>query len=230
MCLGEIMTLLNKITEVLKTDLNTEINFRKKSILATTDNAMLEQLKRRTNGVPLKSQKSLNEHELVQLIEASVASCHALSDFSNNKVLILLGDLHQRYWQLYQDERCREVAASQKEALYAQVESAQSGVATVLILQDEKALIDFKKNRPLDANDGRAWTEQHAGMLQYAIWSSVLDAGLCADIYHLPLGSRALDQLGVKKTWILRAQIVLAAHKTHVMTKSTASTEIQILH
>lgn len=83
------------------------------------------------------------------------------------------------------------------------------GYGTVLFFEEQNIIETLQKSFPLYADNFPVWSEQASGMLQFAVWTLLEDAGFGASLQHYnPLiDSEVHRAWNIPAEWKLRAQM-----------------------
>lgn len=123
---------------------------------------------------------------------------HAPSAFNmqSSRLVILMGQSHQAFWQIVRDELSAIVTGDFSET-EKRLQGFQHGDGTILFFEDEKLVAGFKEQLPTYASHFDDWSQQNHAIFMYAIWSAFTAENIAASIQHYnPLVDRA-----VKERW-----------------------------
>jgi len=149
----------------------------------------------------------LSAEQIQEIVEHNVK--HVPSPFNSQsaRTVILLGENHDKLWNIVRETLRKIVPAEFFASTDEKINSFQNGYGTILYFEDQAVVeglqaqfVKFKDNFPI-------WSLQSAGMLQFAIWSTLEEAGLGASLQHY---NPIIDD-EVKETWNLPKEWKLMA-------------------
>lgn len=207
------MALFHRITEVLKTDLNKEINFRKKVEQPEFESTFVQNLQKRRSIYALGKKVHQSQNYLSQLIFEAVKSCPAAYNAQTTRVIVLFNQSHLKFWQLAQDVQERNMPEHVFEGEKIKLNQCKQALGTILFFEDQQVLKELQKQKPLYAADLSTWSEQTSGMAQFAAWTALSETGLGASLQHYnPMVDSAVEtHFSMNRDWKLRAQLVFGS-------------------
>ena len=193
------MALLDKIGHVLTADITKDFKLKKKNIEMDTPVSFVEHLKKRRS--------------IAELIQESVRCCPSAYNSQSTRIVVLFGDSHQQFWDIVKEVQRKNVAAHIFEGAALKVDQCADAFGTVLFYEDQQVIQQLQKKVPFSAEDFPVWSEQTSGMAQFAVWTSIADAGMGASLQHYnPHIDQAIANfLGINEHWLLRAQLVFGS-------------------
>lgn len=146
-------------------------------------------------------------------LEAVIAEAlkHTPSPFNaqSGRILLLLGEHHQKLWQITLEALRKIVPADKFASTQARIQGFASGYGTVLFFDDEAVIADLQKRFALYKDNFPVWANQSNGMLQFVVWNALEIEGLGASLQHYnPLiDDEVQAQWQVPQSWKLIAQM-----------------------
>ena len=164
------------------------------------EKCFLHALAMRRSVYSLSNKIALSDDELRQNLAEVVKNVPSAYNVQSARVVLLLGEQHQKLWQIVRDSLYPLVPPEKRAATESKIqESFAAGYGTILFFEDTEALEDMQNKFPLYKDKFSIWAEQANGMLQYAAWTMLAAAGIGASLQHYnPL----IDEK-VKQTWKL---------------------------
>lgn len=207
------MALLNKITEVLKTDLSKEISFRKKIEQPVLESTFVEKLKQRRSIHVLGKKVHLSQTYLAELILEAVRACPSAFNSQSTRIVVLFNDSHYQFWNIVQDVQRKQMPAHIFEAEQLKIQQCQNALGSVLFFEDQAVIRELQKQKPLSASDFPIWSEQTSGMAQFAVWAALSETGLGACLQHFnpTIDHAVADYFSIDAHWKMRAQLVFGS-------------------
>jgi len=170
----------------------------------------IELAKQRRTIYSLGRNVKLSEDELTDLIKENIKNGPSSFNNQTTRAVILFGDSHEKLWDIVIDRLKQEVpdeAAFAKTA--AKVNSFKAAFGTILFYTETKTVKEFEDNFPLYAANFQDWSEQSQGNAQYAVWTSLAENGIGANLQHYnPLiDDEVRAAFNVPATWRLRGEM-----------------------
>ena len=170
----------------------------------------LESISRRRSIYNLGKNVNLSHDEIVNVIEDVVEQIPSAFNGQSSRVVVLFGDEHQKLWNIVKDTLRPMIPAEQFVQTEAKVDGCfAAGVGTVLFFEDQAVIKGQQEMFALYADKFPEFSEQHAGMAQFAVWTALAQMGLGATLQHYnPLIDNAVTAAwNLPATWTLRAQM-----------------------
>ena len=186
---------------------------------------LLENLRRRRSIYQIGKNVSAAPDEIVALIEDVVEQIPSSFNGQTSRVVVLFGQEHHTLWQIVKDTLRPLLSDEQFEQTSQKVDGLfAAGFGTVLFFEDQDAIQSQQEQFALYAEHFPQFSEQHAGMVQLAVWTALAEAGIGATLQHYnPLINEAVaKQWQLPAGWLLRAQMPFgsieapAGEKTHI--------------
>ena len=177
----------------------------------------LHALAMRRSVYSLSNKIALSDDELRQNLAEVVKNVPSAYNVQSARVVLLLGEQHQKLWQIVRDSLYPLVPPEKRAATESKIqESFAAGYGTILFFEDTEALEDMQNKFPLYKDKFSIWAEQANGMLQYAVWTMLAAAGIGASLQHYnPLIDEKVKQTWkLPEFWQLKAQMPFGGIKT----------------
>lgn len=125
------------------------------------------------------------------------------------RVILLLGQRHRDLWELVAGTLQPLVPPERFGATREKLDSFAAGHGTILYFEDMAVVEGLQQQFPTYADNFSLWSQQSAGMLQFAVWTALAQEGLGASLQHYnPLVDGAVAQtFGAPPHWKLLAQM-----------------------
>lgn len=157
----------------------------------------------------ISKESTISDDRIHQVINKAVTVAPTAFNSQSERVILLLGKQHDKLWDITMDS-LRKIVPKEKFAPTEQkINSFRNGYGTVLFFEDEKVIQDLQKNYPLYKDNFPTWAQQSNGILQYIIWTLLVEEGLGASLQHYnPLIDHEVkSQWDVPDNWTLIAQM-----------------------
>lgn len=181
------------------------------------EKCFLHALAMRRSVYGLSNKIALSDDELRQNLAEVVKNVPSAYNVQSARVVLLLGEQHQKLWQIVRDSLYPLVPPEKRAATESKIqESFAAGYGTILFFEDTEALEDMQNKFPLYKDKFSIWAGQANGMLQYAVWTMLAAAGIGASLQHYnPLIDEKVKQTWkLPEFWQLKAQMPFGGIKT----------------
>lgn len=154
-------------------------------------------IKNRRSIYGLSKETVLSDEQIANLVQEAVKHAPTAFHSQSARVLVLLGDQHDKLWNLTKDALRSVVPATEFPQTEAKIDRFRDGAGTVLFYEDEAVVKGLQENFPLYKDNFPVWSQQSSGMLQYMIWTALELEGLGASLQHY----NELIAADVQKEW-----------------------------
>ena len=156
-----------------------------------------------SDASPISNQRI--QEILVDAITYTPSAFHSQS----SRAVLLFGGRHRKLWEIVADTLQAIVPADRFPNTKAKIQSFADGYGTILFFEDMDVIHEMQNNVPLYAENFPVWSNQSAGMLQFAVWTALSQEGLGASLQHYnPLIDKAVaEEFDVPPGWKLLAQM-----------------------
>lgn len=204
------MALLDKIGQVLTSDITKDFKFSKKNKLNDDlELTFIDQLKKRRSIYALGKRVHYSQAYLCEIIQEAVRSCPSAYDSQSTRIAVLFADSHHQFWEIVKQVQRQHVPEHIYEGVELKLNQCAEAYGTILFYEDQSVIQQLQKKMPLNSEDFPAWSEQTSGMAQFAVWATLADSGLGASLQHYnPLiDEKVAEHFDIDKNWLLRAQL-----------------------
>lgn len=191
----------------------------------------LDAVKKRRTHYALSKDLSVSLDQVKQIVTDAVAHVPAAFNSQSSRVAVLAGKHHDELW----DEvlRILQGIVTDPEAWKGtaqRIAGFKAAAGTVLFFEDQDVVAGLQKAAPLYADNFPLWSLQSTGMLQFAVWTALHDAGLGASLQHYnPLiDSWVAQKIGAPASWKLWAQMPFGKAVAGPKDKETAPVESRV--
>ena len=221
------MTFFEKIGQVLTTDLT--IEFKNKKNNQQQESTFLQLQKKRRSIYALGSKVALSQSEIEQLIQETVAQTPSAFHSQSARIIMLFANAHLKFWDIVREELRKLIPSDVFEGTNVKIDGFAAGYGTVLFYEDLSVIKGLQKQYPLYADNFPIWSEQSAGMVQYAVWMALAEHNIGGSLQHYnPLIDQRLHQVfDVPDNWFLRAQLVFGSQNKQAPEKHFIEDEVR---
>lgn len=141
----------------------------------------------------------ISEDAIRDIVEHSVKYVPSSFNSQSARVVVLLGDQHNKLWDFTKEILRKIVPEEAFAATEEKINSFRNGYGSVLFFEDQVVVEGLQEQFALYKDNFPVWSLESSGMLQFTVWSELEAAGLGASLQHYnPL----IDDL-VKAEWKL---------------------------
>ncbi|MBL4936729.1 nitroreductase family protein [Clostridium sp. YIM B02515] len=145
----------------------------------------------------ITKESPVSDDRIQEIIEFAVKYTPSAFNSQSARVVVLLGQNHNKLWDITKETLRKIVPAENFSATEEKINSFRNGYGTVLFFEDKSIIEGLQKQFALYKDNFPVWSQQSSGMLQLVIWTSLENEGLGASLQHYnPL----IDE-EVKKEW-----------------------------
>lgn len=179
-----------------------------------SNNAIALYRKRRTQYALGKNLPIGNE-QLIELVKEAVRQAPSSFNSQSSRAVILLGEQSERFWELTKEALRPLVPAEAFGNTESKLAGFAAGAGTVLFFEDQNVVKGLQEQFASYADNFPIWSEQSAGIAQFAVWTALADAGIGASLQHYnPVVDAAVaDAWDIPASWTLRAQMPFGSNE-----------------
>lgn len=167
-----------------------------------------EIIKNRRTYYSLSNKSSISDKEIKDIIDFAVLHVPSAFNSQTTRVVLLLGENHKKLWNITLETLRKIVPPEAFAATENKINGCfASGYGTILYYEDQEVVEGLQKSFPSYRDNFPIWSQQTAGMHQFAIWTMLEDAGLGASLQHY----NPLIDAEVAKTWNINPKWKLIA-------------------
>lgn len=139
----------------------------------------------------------ISDEKINEIVTHAVTYVPSAFNSQSARVIVLLGEQHDKLWEIIKNALKRIVPSDQFKATEEKINSFKSGYGSVLYFEDQTVVADLQSKFALYKDNFPIWSQQSSGMLQFIIWTALEAAGLGASLQHYS----PLIEAEVRKTW-----------------------------
>lgn len=167
----------------------------------------IDLIKKRRTQYAIGKNIELSQSEVEELVRESVRETPSAFNSQSSRVVILFNDEHQKFWDIVKDSLRPLVPAEQFPTTEAKLDSFAAGAGTILFFEDEKVIEGLQEKFALYADKFPIFSQNSAGMAQFAVWTALADKNIGASLQHY---NPVIDE-AVRKNWNLPESWSLSA-------------------
>jgi uncharacterized protein len=139
----------------------------------------------------------VSEDRIKEILDHAVMYTPSAFNSQSARVVLLLGEQHDRLWDITMEALRKIVPAAQFSDTENKINSFKNGYGTVLFFEDSSIIESLQQQFALYKDNFPIWSQQSSGMHQYVIWTALELEGFGASLQHY---SELIDA-DVKKEW-----------------------------
>jgi hypothetical protein len=157
----------------------------------------------------LENKLPISDKELETLIGKVLAQAPSAFNVQSARVVLLLGEKHKALWQITRKALRAIVPADKFAPTDEKIKSFEAAHGTILYFDDTLATRALQEQYPAYAENFPVWAQQANGMLQFAVWTALAEAGIGASLQHYnPLIDEVVKtKFSLPNSWQLIAQM-----------------------
>ena len=137
--------------------------------------------------------------EVAKIIEHAVLHTPSSFNSQSTRVVALFGAEHEKLWQITEDALRAIVPADKFEPTAQKLAMFKAAAGSVLFFEDQEVVQGLQANFPAYADNFPVWAEHTDAMHQYAVWTTLAEAGIGANLQHYnPLIDNAVAEATFK--------------------------------
>lgn len=169
-------------------------------------NNFIEIIKKRRSVYNLNRNLPVFPDKIVDLVRDSVHLVPDAFDMKSQRVMVLLGGQHEKFWDAVYDELVKYTGESFSRE---RIDSFAAGAGTILYFYDVAAVEETRRAYPMYVEHFHDWVMQSNGMLQFTIWTGLaaMDVGANLQHYNPVIDKMVRDMFDLPDVWTLVAQM-----------------------
>ncbi|MDR0980832.1 MAG: nitroreductase family protein [Methanocalculaceae archaeon] len=171
--------------------------------------SFLEAVEHRRSVYTIAPESPVPDAEITKMIERLVLAVPSAYNSQSARVVLLFGASHTKLWNIVMATLRAHVPPEKFGPTEEKITGFANGYATVLYFDDTAVTESFEEQFPRYRENFRPWAEQANGMLQFAVWTALEDAGFGANLQHYnPIIDDEVKQtFSIPENWRLIAQM-----------------------
>ena len=166
--------------------------------------------KGRRSYYAISKERVTTDERIEEIVGEAVKHVPSAFNSQSARVVILLGEQHDRLWELAKAELRKIMPPESFQATEDKIDGAfRSGYGSILYFEDTDVIKGLQQKFPGYSDNFPVWSHQSSGMLQFAIWTALELEGFGATLQHYnPVIDEAVRAAwNIQTTWKLIAQM-----------------------
>lgn len=183
--------------------------------------AVIDIFKKRRTQYALGDQLPMRQDAVKELVREAVREAPSAFNSQSSRVVILFGEEHHKLWNITRGTLRAIVPAENFSATDAKIDSFAAGAGTVLFFEDKAVIRKLQEDFPLYADKFPVFSDNAAGMAQFAVWTALAEAGIGASLqhYHPLIDDHVAKAWDLPEDWQLSAQMPFGSHQQEIGAK-----------
>lgn len=191
---------------------------------------LIDIMKKRRSRYGLTKKATLNNQDIEKLIQEVAKHTPSAFNSQSSRMVILFDQAHDDLWDITTKTLKTIVSEEKFVKTQEKMDAFKAGYGTILFFEDLDVVQGLQKKFPLYHENFAIWSQQSAGMVQFAVWTALAENNMGASLQHYnPLIDEAvIKRFNLPKTWELRAQMPFGVANDKPKEKSFVSLEERI--
>ena len=144
-----------------------------------------EAIMNRRSIYSLGSKSPVSDEEIIEIVNFAVKYAPSPFNCQSARAVVLFGENHTKLWNIVKKTLKKFTSVDKFPATEKKIDTSfASGYATVLFFEDQSVIKNLETSFPLYADNLLLWSQQSSGMLQFAVWVMLENAGFGASLQH----------------------------------------------
>lgn len=187
-------------------------------------------MKNRRSIYSISNSSTVSDEKIKEIVEESVKHTPTAFNSQTGRVMLLLNENHNKFWDITEDALRKVVPQGQFQPTEEKIESFRSGYGTILFFEDQDTVKSLQEQFPLYKDSFPSYSLQASGMLQYNVWTGLSIEGLGASLQHYTelIESDIKKEWDINESWKLIAQMPFGKKEEEALEKEFESLDERI--
>ena len=168
-----------------------------------------EAVETRRSVYALNKEVKVSDDRIKEIVEHAVKHVPSAFNSQTTRVVVLFKGEHEKLWDMTTEVLKAVMGDADFSGTQQKMDMFKGAYGTVLFFEDQAVVGGLQEAFPAYADNFPIWSEQAAGMHQFAVWTGLATEGIGASLQHYnPLvDERIANEWNVPESWKLRAQM-----------------------
>lgn len=168
-----------------------------------------EMIKKRRSRYMITNASPITNQQIEEMVSKVITYTPSAFHSQSSRVVLLFGKEHQKIWSIVKETLRKRVPADKFADTEAKINSFAAGYGTILYFEDMDTVKKLQDSFPTYADNFPIWSNQSAGMLQFALWTALANEGLGASLQHYNpiIDDEIKETFKIESNWKLIAQM-----------------------
>ncbi|MFC5700339.1 nitroreductase family protein [Cohnella faecalis] len=157
----------------------------------------------------LSKQSPISDARIQEIVEEAVK--HTPSSFNSQsaRLVLLLGEQHNKLWDITTEVLKGIVPANQFEPTQQKMDAFRGAYGTVLFFEDKSVIEGLQASFPSYQDKFPIWSHHTSAMHQFVVWTGLESEGLGASLQHYNpiIDEKVKAEWNLPASWSLEAQL-----------------------
>jgi len=149
--------------------------------------SFLDAVKGRRTIYALNKEAPISDDKIEQLVNETVKNAPSSFNSQSTRLVVLLKDEHDRFWEFVKEVLKPQVPAEQFEGTVKRLDGFKAGYGTILFFEDPEPIQKLQKAYAIYADYMPQWSEHTSAIHQYILWAGLEAEGFGANLQHVSL-------------------------------------------
>lgn len=194
-------------------------------------NDFLKELSARRSRYALSARSPISDEAVTDIIRNCVSVAPSAFNSQSARVLVLFGDNHKKLWDITRKCLQQIVPADKFAPTEEKLSAFEAAYGTILYFEDQSVVKGLQERFALYKDKFPVWAQQSDGMLQFAVWTALAQAGLGASLQHYNpvIDARVREAFNVPAEWELVAQMPFGQPTEEAQPKEVAPLDKRVI-
>lgn len=157
----------------------------------------------------ISNEEVVSDERIIEIINHSVKHAPTAFNSQSARVVVLLGEQHDKLWDMTKEALRKFVPAEQFSTTENKINALKNGYGTILFYDDNSIVETLQEQFPLYQHNFPVWAQQSNGMLQYIIWTALDAEGYGASLQHYGevIDAEVRKEWDIPSSWKFIAQM-----------------------
>ncbi len=141
-------------------------------------------IEKRRSVYALKKESLISDEKIQEIIAYALKHTPTAFNSQTGRVLLLLGDGHERLWNIAEDALREIVPEDSFDQTQEKLSGFRNAYGTVVYFEDYEVVEGLQEQFALYKDNFPVWSNQASGILQNNIWTAFAVEGLGASLQH----------------------------------------------
>ncbi|MGG3571577.1 nitroreductase family protein [Bacillus gobiensis] len=156
-----------------------------------------EAIQNRRSIYAISKENVVSDEKIQEIVEHAVKHTPSSFNSQSSRVVVLLGEQHDKLWDITKEALRKIVPAEQFAPTEEKINSFKNGYGSILFFEDETVIESLQEQFAPYAHNFPIWSQQTSGMHQLVVWTALELEGYGATLQHYT----ELIEEDVKKEW-----------------------------
>lgn len=177
----------------------------------------LTAVKSRRSIYTISKETTIPDDEIISLVKQLIVAVPSGYNSQSARVVMLFGENHTKLWNIVMKTLRAHVPLEKFGPTEAKINGFLAGYGTLLFYDDTVVTFELEEKFPRYKDNISSWADQANGMLQFAVWTALEDAGLGVNIQHYNpiIDDEVYDTFSIPKSWRLIVQMPFGKPYAH---------------